>query len=314
MKKNILTISAFIAMTSSFVYSQQEKLLTHFIFDKMTINPASTGLDPGMSATSVYRNQWNGVNGAPNSVLLNLEANMNRFIPGGLGMSFYHDAIGKMRQNSLLFNYSYPLRVPGYGTVAFGVGLGMVNVGFDPLWIPPQTLVDDLLPTANGGTNLDVNLGVMWKGNQNYYVGVSATHVSEADIKNVNYGNARNLFVIAGYEYALTAGSPGRPGKRIDAQMLMRTELVKTSTELNVRYKHDFDLFYGGLTYRVSDGLGAMVGFMPPQVKNLLVGYSYDMTLNKIREFSSGSHEILVKYVYMLPPPPVQKSKHPRWL
>eukprot|EP01041_Mallomonas_annulata_P022148 gene22148-42381_t len=58
----------------------------------MSINPGSTGLDNGLSGTMVYRNQWDKVNGAPNSVLFNVEANAEP-IYGGVGVSFYHDAI-----------------------------------------------------------------------------------------------------------------------------------------------------------------------------------------------------------------------------
>lgn len=314
MKKNILTLSAFVALSGACLFGQQDKLLTHFIYDKMTINPASTGLSKGISATSVYRNQWDKINGAPNSVLLNVEGSVP-MVPGGLGMSFYHDAIGKMRQNSLLINYSFPYRIQGLGTIAAGIGVGMVNIGFDPKWIPPVTLNDPLLPGVNGGTNFDVNFGVMLKGDQNYYFGVSMAHLTKAAIKNVNYSNARNLFIMAGYTHAVTAPTAnGLPGKRIDAQMVARTEFVKFSTELNVRYLHDKDLFYGGLTYRITDGIGLMGGFNPPQIPNFTVGYSYDLTLNGLRDISNGSHEFLLKYVYFLPPPPVQKSKHPRWL
>jgi len=311
MRKSIFTISTFFALTSCVVYGQQEKLLTHFIYDKMTINPASTGLDQGFSATMVYRDQWENIHGAPNSMLLNLEANMNRFMPGGLGLSFYHDAIGPIKQNNLLLNYSLPIRIEGAGFLAVGVGVGMVNVGFDADWVPPQTLVDPLLPAKNGGTNVDFNAGLFWKGDQSYYAGVSATHLSQADITNVNYKNARNLFFIAGKTFHLNKPEDGTLGKRVDAQMLMRSDMVKFSSELNLRYLHNM-LFYAGFTYRISDGVGAMVGYHP--VPKMTIGYSYDLTLNKLRDLSQGSHEIVMRYVYLLPPAPVQKSKHPRWL
>ena len=76
----------------------------------MSLNPGATGIEvDGVCATSVYRNQWDRVDGAPNSAVLNVEANMSRFMPGGLGISFFHDAIGFNRQNTALLNYSYPL-------------------------------------------------------------------------------------------------------------------------------------------------------------------------------------------------------------
>ena len=89
------------------IVAQQDKLITHFIYDKMSINPGKTGVDMynSICATSLYRNQWDKVNGAPNSAILNVEANLSKFFPGGVGLAFYHDAIGFARQNNLLLNY-----------------------------------------------------------------------------------------------------------------------------------------------------------------------------------------------------------------
>ena len=97
----------------------------------------------------------------------------------------------------------------------------------------------------------------------------------------------------------------------LDAQVLMRTDLVKFSADINVRYIWR-DIAYGGLTYRTSDAVAIMVGWVP--VRNLTIGYSYDITINKLASISRGSHEMMLKYCYFLPPPPVTKSKHPRWL
>lgn len=305
MKKTIFKISVFCVLATTIANAQQEKLLTHFIYDKMTINPGSTGLNEGITGVAIYRNQWDKINGAPNSVLFNVDAN-TRFMPGGIGLSFYHDAIGNMRQNNVLLNYSYPLRIENVGDLGIGIGLGMVNVGFNANWIPSGgNYADPLLPTNTGATNLDVNLGLFFRGMQQYYVGVSMTHLSGAELKNINYNNARNLFILAGKTLNLDAQGI----KRLDIQMLTRTEFVKFSAELNARFFYNY--LYGGATYRISDGLGVMVGY---DNGNIGVGYSYDLTMNKLKDISQGSHEVFLKYRYMIPDPPVQKSKHPRWL
>ena len=105
--KNFLWSLLFLSFSA---FSQQDKLITHFMYDKMSINPGATGMsitnDAGICGTSIYRNQWDKVNGAPNSAVLNVEANLSRFFPGGVGISFYHDAIGFARQNNVLLNYS----------------------------------------------------------------------------------------------------------------------------------------------------------------------------------------------------------------
>ena len=62
LKTKLLTI-LLVAVIGS-IQAQQDKLVTHFIFDKMSINPGKTGLDlyNGICATTIYRNQWDKVN------------------------------------------------------------------------------------------------------------------------------------------------------------------------------------------------------------------------------------------------------------
>ena len=68
-------LSVLLCIAISYTFAQQDKLLTHFMYDRMSVNPGETGLDEGICATSVYRNQWDKVNGAPNSAVLNVAAN-----------------------------------------------------------------------------------------------------------------------------------------------------------------------------------------------------------------------------------------------
>ena len=106
----------------------------------------------------------------------------------------------------------------------------------------------------------------------------------------------------------------------IDAQVLMRTDLIKFSMDINARYVKTFannKSGYGGLTIRTSDAVAFMFGYVPIQdlKQNLQVGYSYDLTLfNKLSNISRGTHEIFVKYCFIIPEPPKESSRHPRWL
>jgi len=294
--------------------AQQDKLLTHFMYDKMSLNPGATGIDDGICATSLYRNQWDKVNGAPNSAVLNVEANLNRFFPGGIGISLYHDAIGFAKQNNALLNYSYPIQIGNAGTLGLGVGVGIINYGMNPDWVPPTTLNDPTLPTSFAATNLDLNFGAYFKGND-FYAGFSSTHLSETLLKQSvtssgatltqSYQTARHYYLMGGYKMRNIAGGD------IDGNLLVRTDLVKVSADINARYIYQ-DKYYGGFTWRTSDMVALMIGYMP--MKDLTVGYSYDITTNKLSSISAGSHELLLKYCYYLPLPKIQKSKHPRWL
>lgn len=319
MKQRILVTSIFISAFIGFANAQQDKLITHFMYDKMSVNPGETGVDGGrrsLCAVAMYRNQWDKVNGAPNSAVFNVEANLSHISPwlSGIGLSFFHDEIGFTRQNNLLLNYSYPLTIGSVGTLGVGVGLGIVNVGMNPEWVPPTTYNDPSLPSAFSSTKFDMNFGVYFKGNDNYYVGISSTHLSESrltDKDNVinptTYNTARHYYIMGGKSFPEIGGSNGD----LELNAMMRTEFVKFSADINARYVWN-KMLYGGLSYRVSDAVSVMVGYMP--IRNMTVGYAYDITLNKLSSVSRGSHEIMLKYCYFLPQPPIQTTKHPRWL
>lgn len=301
-------------------WGQQDKLLTHFMYDKMSINPGKTGMDisNGVCATTMYRNQWDKVNGAPNSAILNVEANLEKFFPGGIGISFYHDAIGFARQNSALLNYSYPISIGNFGSLGLGIGVGLMNYGMDPDWVPPTSTPDNFLPDGFSANNIDLNFGVYFQG-KDFYAGASSTHLSASLLENTissaantiqSYQTARHYYLMGGKNF------DGVLGGAIDAQLLLRTDLVKFSGDINARYLYnigDDSQVYGGLTVRTSDAIAIMLGYSP--FSNFTFGYSYDLTvLNKLNTISRGSHEIMVKYCMSLREPPTQSSRHPRWL
>jgi len=316
MKKRLLVLSALV-LASTGVYGQQDPLVTHFIFNKMTFNPGSTGIDEGICGTLMYRNQWDKVNGAPNSAFLNVEANLDRFISSGVGVSFVHDAIGFNRQNNVMLNYSFHRDISSYGTLGAGVGLGLMTFGLSPVWVPPVTLIDATLPASSSAKSFDANFGLYWKGRSApYYIGISSTHLAAPSMatasilgagSGVTYNAARHYYVMGGYKFAnVLANGNGS----IDVQALVKTEFVKTSVDINVRYLHK-DLFYGGITYRTSDAVAFMAGIT---IQKFLIGYSYDLTLNKLSSISRGSHEVVLKYCYYLPVPPRTVTLHPRYL
>jgi type IX secretion system PorP/SprF family membrane protein len=312
--KNTLILLIFSSIFSPF-FAQQDKVITNFMFDKMSINPGKTGVDMynSICATSIYRNQWDKVNGAPNSAVLNIEANLTRFFKGGVGLAFYHDAIGFSRQNNLLLNYSYPIKISNIGVLGLGIGIGIINYGIDPTWVPPSNIPDPSLPVGFAATNLDANFGAYFQG-KDFYAGLSSTHLSESLLEksvaglDQNYQTARHYYLMGGKTFDDVLNG------KIDAQVLMRTDLVKLSFDLNARYFYTLNdqVLYGGLSYRNSDAIAVLFGYSP--IERFTVGYSYDITINRLSSVSRGSHEIVLKYCYNFKTPKVTISRNPRFL
>ncbi len=307
--KNYLLIFSALCFSITISYGQQEKLLTHFIFDKMSINPGATGV--GMPAqvcgTMIYRNQWDKFNGAPNSVLANAEANISQYIPSAAGISFYHDAIGFARQNNVTLNYSYHLQMSS-GTLGMGVGLGLVSYGMAPTWVTPDNNPNDgSLPPAVSEATFDANVGVYYQSFNGWYAGISSTHLPAMELTQLNFNTARHYYAMGGYRLDQAFGVSELD---LEANVLLRTDAVTFSGDLNVRALWD-DTFYGGLTFRPNDAIGIMAGM---NWNSFTFGYAYDITVNRISNISAGSHELLFKYCYPLPPLPITKSRNPRYL
>ncbi|NRA10580.1 MAG: PorP/SprF family type IX secretion system membrane protein [Crocinitomicaceae bacterium] len=329
MKRKLLVLSLIACAISGNATAQQDRAMTHFMYEKMSVNPGATGINfiDGFCGTSIYRNQWDKVNGAPNSAVLNVEGNIDRWVANsGVGIAFYHDAIAFTRQNTAVINYSYHIPISGLGQLGVGVGIGITSLGMNPDWAPPQTLVDPSLPAAFSQTKFDANFGLYLKANAGYYIGLSSTHIPGPRFTDslVNLSaptgltSARHYYLMGGH----TIQNISQPGDDLEMNLFVRTDLIKTSFDLNARYFWQNKL-YGGLTYRMSDAIGIMAGAnifelmdgpTPPRAPQLTVGYSYDISVHKLSSISTGSHEMFVKFCYFLPPIPISKSKHPRWL
>jgi len=310
-----IVVALWIVALNGSLSAQQDKLLTHFIYDKMGVNPGATAFDKDICGTLLYRNQWDKVVGAPNSIVFNAEANLPKLL-GGIGLSFYHDAIGFNKQNNVLLNYSYHFSMDE-GDLGIGIGIGIINFGQKPDWIAPVTQNDITLPTGFNATSLDMNFGLYYRSTQDWYAGVSSTHINESLLRkssSVNdqtidyqYQTKRHLYVIGGKTLRQIGGTDGD----LDLQAMIRTELNQFSADINARYIWK-NTYYGGITYRTVDAIGIMLGWYA--LPNFIVGYSYDITTNKLSTISWGSHEIALRYCYKLPPVPYAVARHPRWL
>lgn len=317
MRKILLSISSVFLLTTATVLGQQDRALTHFIYDKMSFNPAATGVKPGYCGTLIYRNQWDKFVGAPNSFVFNAEGNFPTF-NSGIGISFAHDAIGFQRTNKFYLNYAYHLAIPSIGGVlSFGAGLGMINVGMNPNWVQPDgpTTVDPSLTySKTSATTFDMNLGIFYSGKQganDYWVGISTTHLTGLELKNLNYKNALHFVVMGGYMINI-----GSTGWAVEPNFIVQSDFVKTSVNINALAYWQKKLRFG-LGYRIPESLAILVGWKQPIGSNMAIdiGYSYDITTNStLATYSKGSHEIMLKFCWIKPPKPVEPTRNPRWL
>lgn len=308
-KLRLLSLACLAAMPN--LFAQQDPALTHSMYTKMNFNPGATGSGDGICGSLIYRNMWDKVSGAPNTVFFNAEVNLDRYIKNlGVGIGAIHDAIGFNRSNTANLNVSYKIKFPNRSFLSVGVGAGILNMGMSPTWVTPQDPNDPILPVGFSATNMDFNAGLFYKA-KNSYVGVSSTHLSETILSSsasalMTYNPTRHYYFMAGHREVLIPNEFD-----LDLNTLVRTDLNKFSIDLSARVFIK-NKFYGGVGYRTTDAVLVLVGMeiMP----NLTVGYSYDITTNRFANISWGTHEIMLRYCRPIPLPPPTKPRNARYL
>jgi len=311
-------------LSISFVNAQQDKQFTQYMFNRTNFNPATTGFK-GFCGALHYRNQWDRVQDAPNTTSFTAQGNLQNVTlgPGGIGVgvSVLNDAIGFQRNNTVVLNGAYHFPTP-FGTLSGGLGLGIINVGFRPNWVPPTTDFDAVISQIENpiaATGFDANFGLYWTGKEGYYVGLSSTHLAPASLDKINFSIARHYYVLAGYNYDLGSALGTSKQLLLKPSFLLKADGATTVFDLSVLADYwisDQAYFWGGASYRLSDAIGLLIGygFSPRQNKNkdlLKIGYSFDIVTNPLSAYSRGTHELMVNYCIFPPAPIVPRHGNP---
>lgn len=282
------------------VHAQQEPQITQYMFTPMAYNPATAGTSGNISVTGLLREQWIGFNDSegnrvsPRTFFLSVDAPL-KVLHGGLGAVIVNDKLGYEQNIGLKLSYAYITDFRS-GELSFGPQIGLLDKSID--FSKLQALESDPIfqATEEKAMMFDIGLGVLYRVPGKYYMGFAASQViqSKGSLgENPNYSNKRHLYLSGGYEYVI----PDYPLYEVEPSVLIKTDMVSYQVDLNARVTYN-QKFWGGLTYRITDAVALMLGV---KIKQLMVGYSYDITTSKLGSAgSSGSHEIMVNYSFKL--------------
>ena len=120
MKKTILVI--LILLTASEINAQQDPQYTQYMYNMNVINPAYAGYSDATSVGILYRNQWEGLEGAPKTATMNIHFPAGKNV--GLGFSAISDEIGPVSETNLYIDFSYTLNLNNDNRLAFGIKAG----------------------------------------------------------------------------------------------------------------------------------------------------------------------------------------------
>ncbi|KAB5483119.1 type IX secretion system membrane protein PorP/SprF [Flagellimonas hadalis] len=297
-KKSFLIPFLFIGITFQGLMAQQDAQYTQYMYNTMSVNPAYAGSRGQLSFAGLYRSQWVGLDGAPETFTLNLHSPI-RNSRLGYGISIVNDNIGDgvVQETYLDAAISYTIQVAMDAKLSFGLKLGgnMLSLDFNGLRNFDQEVVSQ--DNIDNKFNPNFGLGVYYHTDR-FYAGLSAPNVLESEYfdndnsdGSVNFQSAErmNFYFITGYVFDM--------GPDLQFKPALLTKAVG-GAPLQVDLSASFlfaDKFSFGAAYRWDAALSGLVGFQ--LTEQLMVGLAYDRETTELggTQFNDGSFEIFLR-------------------
>lgn len=288
--------------------AQQDIQFSQYVFNGLVLNPAYAGYKEITNLNLVYRNQWTGLRGAPQTI----SASVDGLLGGermGLGFSATEDQLGAQSSLNADISWAYRLLLGEYSRLSFGIAGGLNQYSIDQSKL--STIDNDkALGTLQASTlGPDMKFGIFYTG-QKYYAALSVTDLfsdyRDSDPSYLVIRRDRHYYLQGGALWSLS------PSVRIKPSIIIKEDFHgPTNVDLNTFLLFN-DRLWLGLSYQTAakvfpnarlekgligtDSFSTLIEYYVND--RLRIGYSFDYSTTSLRNVSDGSHEISVGYSF----------------
>lgn len=277
--------------------AQQDPNYTQYMYNMNVINPAYAGSKENLSGGILYRQQWVGIDGAPETGTFSIHSPVGKNL--GLGLSAITDKIGPVDESNIYADVSYTLNLNGEHRLAFGIKAGATfnkiglfsDIGNGYI----QQLGDVAFRENTTNTFLNIGAGFFYYTDK-YYLSFAVPNMLKATYLEItNNGQAYNFgtktqhyFLGGGYVFNLSANTKLKPSFLVKSAFDAPTSIDISSNLLL------FEKFEVGLSYRLDDSFSGMVNYAISP--NIRIGYAYDRVVSELKGSAPASHEFMLLF------------------
>ena len=282
------------SLLSLFGYSQQDSQYTQYMYNTNNINPAYAGSREVLSIFGMYRTQWVGLDGAPDTGAFSLHSPVSERV--GLGLTIVNDKIGISDETTISVDFSYTIPINEDYKLAFGLKgtAHFLNVDYSKLLVNNP---GDILLQNNIENRFSPNIGAgFYLYSDKFYAGISVPNMLETQHYDDNSatkslaGERMHGYLITGYVFDLTDNIKFKPATLVKA---VRGAPLQADVTGNFLFNERFTL---GVAWRWDAAVSGLAGFQIDN--NWFIGYGYDAETTKLANYNSGSHEIFLRYEF----------------
>jgi type IX secretion system PorP/SprF family membrane protein len=290
--KKTLIILLFFAGGFSSLLAQQSPHFTQYMFNDYVINPAIAGTNDYYQIRSNHRFQWIGITDPPMTNTLSFYGPSAK-LPMGFGGYFYNDVTGPTSRTGITGSYAYNIEINRELRLSGGLSFGLMQYKLDGTQVNPKDLTDlAIQPIVNVSYLPDAAIGFYLYA-KDYYAGFSANQLLNNKLKIYDVKNGLNrlkshFYLTGGYKYMINRDFTVEPSAIIKV-----TSPRAFQFDLTARVIYQ-EAFWGGLSFRMKDAICILLGYN--YENKFSFGYAYDIGVNGLRKFNSGSHELMIGY------------------
>ena len=279
-------------------FSQQDAQYTQYMYNTQIINPGYIGSKNALGFGLLYRTQWAGFDGAPNTGTFTFNTPLGLLKRNVIGLSIINDRIGPSNETGITLDYAYSLLLSGNSRISFGIkgGLSILDVDYTKLNIYDE---NDWQFAENIDKKVQPQIGAgIYYNDDKLYLGLSVPNFFNSKHYNANNTNNSNedtiaierlhYFFIAGYVFDINESIRFKP-----ATMLkwVNGSPLQVDVSANFLFNNKFTL---GASYRWDAAISAMAGFQISE--QFFLGVGYDFQTTDIQDHSNGSYEFFLKF------------------
>ena len=299
MKNIVLIFSAFLFSIVAKSQELNSPQLSQYLADNpFVLSPTYAGIGDHVKIRVNGLTQWVGIKDAPDTQSFAGDLRIgNR---SGLGMFLYNDRNGYTKQQGARLSFAHHLTLDRYDDEFLSFG---ISYNFNQFRIDIQEFIDSGgdpgVTDDRSTTNHNFDVGLLYRKDK-FYLSLNASNLLDKDLTsfNVNFepNRLRNYYLYSGYRYRKNKSSD----MEIEPSVLFKLfeSDGRSETDMNVKFRfYDYeDYYYVGVTYRfLNDQIGRPLYIAPIaglKKNNLYFGYSYQIIMNEILGYSTGTHVV----------------------
>lgn len=272
------------------IYAQQDPNFTLYHYNMGIINPAFAGTDEHTAINLNFRNQWAGIERSPKTHGIMVSTPINERI--GLGFSVVNDKVFVLNKTDIYADFSYKLPV-GLDTDLFlGLKAGGTSINIDLISLG---INDPLFSEDVSKFNPNLGMGAYLR-NEKYYLHLavpallSSKRYEKEGVLVTKATDKAHFYIGGGYNIELN--------DNVNLTLAGLTRLVQgapismdVSGIVSIQDKTEV-----GISYRFNESISAITMFK--YLDWLQFGYAYEYTTSPVGDYSNGSHELLIKFIF----------------